>query len=253
MTIIRKFVKWMIPSSLRPKAIVERLLRKASVGMRVLGGPFAGMRYTNDGYGVLLPKLCGTYECELWDVLRAAMKNPYVRLIDVGAGEGYYAVGFALRYQASEVIAYDAYDNARIMLAGMAEANGVSHRIQIKGLCDPENLESDLRTGHCFLIMDVEGAEDLLLDPVKVPSLKTTSILFESHDIIDPGVGGRVVRRFLDTHEILEIGARYRQPMDITFLPQWYVRYIRYELFRYLYERPDKPERMRWFYMVPKQ
>jgi hypothetical protein len=238
---------------MRPRNLVEHLIRDATTQMKVRGGPFAGLRYTNAGSGLLMSKLMGTYESELRPIIESVLQTPGRRFVNVGAGEGWYAVGFALFSKAPEVIAYEASDEARSMLEQMAAANGVKPKIELKGLCTPEALEDELAGKQCFLMIDVEGAEDQLLDPVKVPALKSTAILFESHDILDPGVGGRVVRRFLDTHEILEIGARYRQPTDITFLPQWYVRYIRYELFRHLYERPDKPERMRWFYMVPKQ
>ena len=250
---LRPFAKRLVPETMKPKALVERLICETEAGMRVRGGPFAGMRYTNAGYGVLACKLFGTYECELWPVIKSILEIPYDRVVDVGAGDGYYAIGFALFSKAQEIIAYDAADEARNMLDEMARANGVQRRIQLKGWCTPEALEHELEGNRCFLMMDVEGAEEQLLDPVEVPALKTTPVLFESHDILHPGVGGRVVRRFLETHEIHEIGARYRQPTDITFLPQWYVRYIRYELFGRLLERPDKPERMRWFYLVPRK
>ncbi len=252
MNLFRRVLKRLIPQRFHPRNLVKELIENTRKKMVVRGGPFAGMHYTNDGYGVLNAKLFGTYECELWDIIRPALMQPYDRFIDVGAGEGYYAVGFALKSKSKRVIAYDSSAYARNILNEMAEANKVRHHIELRGECDPAQLEADLQGGLSFLMMDVEGAEECLLDPVKIPGLKNTFILFESHDIINPGIGGRVVRRFLDSHNILEISARYRRTQDLEFLPQWLVRYLQYDLLGHLLERPDQPERMRWFYLEPK-
>ena len=252
MSAIRELTKAIVPLSLRPRGLVDRLVAETLGGMVVRGGPFEGMCYTNEGYGVLLAKLCGTYECELWPVLRELLNAKFDRFIDVGAGDGYYVTGFALRSRSREIVAYDAAEIAQQMVTEMANANGVTSRIRVEGWCHPEDLTKELRSGQNLVLMDVEGAEEMLLDPVLIPELRDAWILFEAHDVIDPGVGGRVVRRFLPTHESLEIGARYREPGDITFLPQAYVRYLRYDLLGRLLERPDKPERMRWFYLSPK-
>jgi hypothetical protein len=252
MSAIRQFVKSAIPSSLRPRGLVDRLVAETLAAKVVRGGPFTGMRYTNEGYGVLAAKLFGTYECELWPVLRPLLKAKFDRFIDVGAGDGYYVTGFALQSASREIVAYDASEIARQMIPEMAAANGVGSRIRLEGWCHPNNLSQELCDGTNLVFMDVEGAEEILLDPVAVPELRGAWILFEAHDVIEPGVGGRVVRRFLETHDTLEIGARYREPEDITFLPQLYVRYLQYELMGRLLERPDRPERMRWFYLNPK-
>jgi hypothetical protein len=252
MPTVRELAKSAVPLALRPRALVDRLLAETLRAMVVRGGPFAGMRYNNEGYNVLLPKLCGTYECELVPILRELLKARFDKIVDVGAGDGYYTTGFALHSRAKEIVGYDAAEMAQQMVIQMAAVNGVSSRIRVEGWCHPENLATELRSGENFVLMDVEGAEELLLDPQAIRELRESWILFEAHDVIDPGVGGRVVRRFLETHDSLEIGARYREPGDITFLPQIYVRYLRHDLFGRLLERPDRPERMRWFYLSPK-
>jgi hypothetical protein len=248
----RAFAKVIVPFGLQPPSIVERLIAETLEGMIVRGGPFKGMRYTNEGYGVLAAKLFGTYECELLSVMEPLLKARFDRFIDIGAGDGYYVIGFAIRSRVREIIAYDASEAAQKMICEMAVANGVGDRIRLKGWCHPEHLSRELGEGSNLVLMDVEGAEEVLLDPTQVPELRNAWILFEAHDVITPGVGGRVVRRFMGTHESLEISARYREPEDITFLPQFYVKYIRYDLLGRLLERPDKPERMRWFYLSPK-
>jgi hypothetical protein len=252
MSSLRALAKAIVPLELQPRRIVDRLIAETLRGMTVRGGPFKGMRYTNEGYGVLAPKLFGTYECELLSVVEPLLKARFDRFVDIGAGDGYYVTGFAIRSRSREIVAYDASEMAQQMIPEMAVANGVGDRIRLEGWCHPQDLSRELRAGSNLVLMDVEGAEEELLDPAQVPELRDAWILFEAHDVITPGVGGRVVRRFMATHESIEIAARYREPEDITFLPQFYVKYIRYDLLGRLLERPDKPERMRWFYLSPK-
>ena len=70
---------------------------------RVLAGPFAGMRYSREcivpfsSSGGVLQKLIGAYEHQCHPVIEKALRRGYSRIINIGAGEGYYAVGFGLR------------------------------------------------------------------------------------------------------------------------------------------------------------
>lgn len=75
-------------------AHLERML-----GLTVRRGPFAGLRYpSHDAVGSSLwPKLLGSYEAELAPTFEALCATPYRTVVDVGAAEGYYAVGLGLR------------------------------------------------------------------------------------------------------------------------------------------------------------
>ena len=82
----------------RAEAIRRVLIRQ--IGQKVQMGPFAGMEFlSNVLEGCYIPKLLGTYEMELhptWIRLRQLRK--YRTIIDIGAAEGYYAVGLALMF-----------------------------------------------------------------------------------------------------------------------------------------------------------
>src|SRR5438105_426555 len=78
------------------KGLLEADLRE----LTVLDGPFRGLRYPSASslHSGLLPKLLGTYEAELHGPIEHLLKSrTYGAVVDVGAAEGYYAVGFALR------------------------------------------------------------------------------------------------------------------------------------------------------------
>src|SRR5215218_7302739 len=67
-------------------------------GVVVRSGPFAGTAYSRDllvDSGDAVAKLVGTYEMELHPVVEAWISEPPRRLVNVGAAEGFYAVGFA--------------------------------------------------------------------------------------------------------------------------------------------------------------
>ena len=179
-------------------------------GTTVLGGPFAGMRYIGQAAGsTALPKLIGSYELELSEVIeRIIAQNPPL-VIDVGAAEGYYAVGFALRLPNARIIAFDIDPIARRLCIEMAVLNNVQNRLTTLRRCSTENLESTLIDG-AILMSDCEGFEAELLDPIKVSKLKNVSIVVELHEHLRFGVTALIQDRFHKTHDITMIDSQKR-------------------------------------------
>src|SRR5688500_985732 len=67
-------------------------------GLSVRRGPFHGMTYPESAVGLaeqLVPKLLGSYECELHGALEQVIQGDYEQVVDIGAADGYYAVGLA--------------------------------------------------------------------------------------------------------------------------------------------------------------
>ena len=70
-------------------------------------GPFAGMSCISEAIcSSLVPKLLGSYESELHQVLNQILETDYQNVIDIGCAEGYYAVGLALRLPNARVYAW---------------------------------------------------------------------------------------------------------------------------------------------------
>jgi hypothetical protein len=201
-----------VPRWVRPGSLF-RLHARLRSGERVAGGPFAGMQYAAKSVcGAHVPKLVGCYERELHGVIEAIIGAAPDVIIDVGTAEGYYAVGLALRLPRSQVIGFDAMASARLELDGLATANGVRDRIDIRGACDPAALEQALSVGGEVVICDVEGYEDVLLNLEEVPGLRAVPILVELHDTKVPGVTQRVLERFRSTHHVQQIAQAPRVP-----------------------------------------
>jgi hypothetical protein len=169
-------------------------------GLEVSGGPFAGLRYTDTSPHTLVPKLLGIYERELHAAVEDVIRARPARIVNVGAADGYYAVGLARRVPDARVVAYEADADQRALLARVIAANGVT--VQIEGAAGPGALgDADL------VVMDCEGCERALLQP----PLDAT-ILVELHDVWDPGVGAVVTERFAATHEIVVIPSGPQPP-----------------------------------------
>lgn len=221
-------------------------------GWRVLAGPFAGMLYIGDFTGSLLPpKLLGCYERELHSIVTRLVNRRPAVVVNVGAGEGYYAVGFALSLPAAKVWAFEAEAKGRNLIAKVAEQNQVTDRIIIGGLCHPADLTAALgEDSSPWLVLDVEGAEDHLLDPEQVNSLLRTTILVEVHDFVDATMGDRIRRRFESSHVCEELWAQPRTFRDIP----WWMRAVAYTPWRQRVLRAmdeQRPGRMRWFVLTP--
>lgn len=182
-------------------------------GLTVRRGPFAGMRFPESArtrIKHLVPFLTGSYEHELHPGLTTLLGRSYDRVVDIGAAEGYYAVGLARALPSARVTAFEMLPVAQQQCRRMAEENGVADRVEVRGKCGPADLAS-LGGESLLVFCDAEGAEQELMDPERVPALRSATAIVELHEWARPGVSGTIVRRFEPTHEIELVhgGARY--------------------------------------------
>lgn len=241
----------LLPRRLHPRALLRRRLEHATRSGRVLHGPFAGLRYVGRSVGSMWwPKILGTYELELAHVIRdlCLARPPWV--VDIGAAEGYYAIGFAWRCPDTRVVAFEGEPAGRQLQAELAALNNVSERVRIEGFCDHAELRRALSfTTGGLLICDIEGGERDLLDPELVPALTAQpwTLLVEIHDHVDPAIIQILIRRFLATHTVEEILTRPRRARDLpasarsAFLARWTPAFLD--------ER--RPAPMRWLLLRP--
>ncbi len=217
-------------------------------GRTVRAGPFTGLRYPEgltDGVDALVAKLLGAYERELHRALASMIESAPQIFVDVGAAEGYYAVGFALASPGTRVLAYDSVAGKREDCARLAAANGVSERVEIGATCDPAELAA-LEPGACVLL-DCEGCELELICDEAMPGLRHATLLVELHDSIEQPVTGTVLRRLERSHEAELIES---EPRNIDDFPElapvlgWNNRQLAIWEFR--------PRPMRWAVLRPR-
>lgn len=206
---IRLLAKW------RARLIDNTLLKRS--GTAVLGGPFAGMDYSvgvTEGAGP--PRRLGCYEATLIPVIEAIIARGYPLVMDVGAADGYYAVGLARRMPKTRIVARDTNPAAQAACRKLAEINGVGDRVEVGGEVGHKDFDRCKAT-EMLVICDIEGAEDALLDPVRAPGLREADILVEVHDCFRPGLSSRIAARFAATHDVTRLDRR----IDGTALPGW--------------------------------
>lgn len=187
---------------LSPRAYLRRLVQRRS-GLRVLAGPFEGMNYVTESHGAAyIPKIVGCYERELYGVIDEVIAGGHDLMVDVGAAEGYYAVGLAMRCDAP-IVAFEMSPKGRALATKVADKNGVSGRIDLRGECQTTDLEAALAEAQQpFVLVDVEGFEARLLDLQAVPALRRATVLVEIHEVERPGITADLLHRFGETHDI---------------------------------------------------
>mgnify|MGYP002777078187 CR=1 FL=1 len=208
------------------RAVRARLARADAIAARLGGdtvraGPFAGMRYRQRAVaqGGFLPKLLGSYERELHPTWRSLAGGQWRTVIDVGAAEGYYAVGLARLLPGCTVHAFEMERPLHAAIGAMARENGAADRVHVHGRCTSAMLGSMLTdratAAATLLVMDCEGAEDVLLDLVAAPGLAHATIVVEVHDALVPGVGVRLRERFAMTHDVIAVPTESRGVADL--------------------------------------
>lgn len=247
---LANLIRRIIPERFRPIGYLTQLAWD-STGGAVRQGPFAGMRYVRISQGsAYIPKLLGIYERELLSQVETLIARRPALIVDVGAAEGYYAIGLAVRLAQARVLAFEMEQRGQEALREMAAMNGVSSRLEVRGKCEASDLSLALEgETSAVVVCDVEGYEEHLLDPVAVPALRHTAILVELHDFLVPGITETLKKRFEATHHITHIWQEPRsreefpwRTIGTALLPSSYLDWAVGEW---------RPVRMAWLWMEP--
>jgi len=189
------------------KPVSYKSIHKIFKNKVVLNGPFKDMAYPNfiSNGSSLYPKLLGSYELEIQDIVSDLIFKKFTKIIDIGSAEGYYAIGFALKSNESKIIAFDSNNEALENCKKMAKINKVLDKCEFKPFCSKsfllnENLDNSL------IISDCEGYEkELFLDKAIVYKLKNTTLLIETHDHVDINLSNNLKKFYNISHKITSI------------------------------------------------
>ncbi|MCC6414401.1 MAG: hypothetical protein IT582_00615 [Opitutaceae bacterium] len=212
------------------------------------------MRYINRAHcSALAPKLAGSYEMEVHEYLRRLFAGPPDVFVDVGAAEGYYAVGALFAGWCARVIAFEADPAAYAACRELMTLNEIEpEKLDLRGACHPGALQDVLSNAtHPVLMMDVEGFEAFLLDPLRVPALARCRILLEYHDFVLPGLSDELHRRMAPTHHVSPIA---QAPRNATDLPteDWLLRLLPGSIRRRALAEGRPFEAHGWLWMEPR-
>jgi hypothetical protein len=250
---LASFLNNLLPVKLRPLPWAARRYLYWSRCV-VQSGPFRGLRYIREAHcSQLAPKIAGTYERELHPFLERLVASRPDVFIDVGAAEGYYAVGSAVAGWSPRIVAFESESDARRALLELAALNNLSaSRIELREACSPSALDSLLgEHAHPAVIMDVEGFEALLLDPLRLPNLRRALILLEHHDFVLPGLRDVLIERMQPTHDI-EIIGQIPRSADEFVCSDPLLRRLPDGIRRRILDERRPSERHGWLWLTPR-
>jgi predicted O-methyltransferase YrrM len=122
--------------------------------------------------------------------------------VNIGCGEGYYAVGLALRNPSAEVYAYDVNAEAVRLCRAMAALNGVADRVHVEGRFDEQALRALRLSGRGLVFADCEGCEGETFTESTLEVLARLDLVIEIHDFLDLSLSGRLRPLLARTHEV---------------------------------------------------
>jgi hypothetical protein len=202
--------------SMATSGSIEKFIGSTFPDNQVRRGPFEGLRFPrNKLTPSLAPKLIGSYEREIAEVIEELCSEEWSAIVDIGCAEGYYAVGLALRIPGAIVHAYDADPNMMRSCRETAELNGVESRIRIGSFLTSEALKK-LDLGHrALIISDCEGHEYSIFTAEIIGNLKRHDVLIELHDGTRGALTSNLIRKFSLSHipQIIRSIDDWRKPL----------------------------------------
>lgn len=219
---LRRFISSLLPKYWHPTSLIARHIIRRTGGT-VTSGPFKGLMLFEPSWNAHAAKMIGVYEREIYACLERMHLGSGWQIVNIGAADGYYACGLARWSSISNVYAFEMDGRSRELLKRNAHLNQVESKIHIKGACTPEALEDVLKRSErpTLIFCDVEGYEDILLDPDAHPTLVQCHLLVEVHELLSAGVSNRLQERFSKTHEIVEIQPEPRHRSEFTLENPW--------------------------------
>jgi len=153
-------------------------------------GPFTGLHLDRETWwGKLdLGSQClGLYEKEILNLIEATEAGQYRTFIDIGAADGYYAIGMLVSGKVGRTICFEQTEKGRSVIAENWKKNRSVGELTILGeanassfaTLNPADLENAL------VLVDIEGFEFELLTDEVLSLLKSSTVVIEIHHWMD--------------------------------------------------------------------
>ena len=154
-------------------------------GGQVQYGLFKGMELGGEVWWSkydLSTKILGVYEEHVLARIGEFYSASSAPFIDIGAADGYFAVGVAKSLPAAKVFAFEISDRGRSVLQNNAQLNECSSAIAVGDEATYEALANIISMHQSALVLiDIEGDEYQLLDSEMLSLLSSSTVIVELH------------------------------------------------------------------------
>ena len=154
-------------------------------GYKVAYGNFKGMKLGENSFwskNDLITHILGVYEYHILRQLVEFSKQDESVFVDIGAADGYFAVGMAYNNFFKKVYAFEIENIARENLKKNAEINSCSNKIFINKEANFNSLKNIIDTHKkAVILIDIEGGEFELLNREVINLLSKCNLIIELH------------------------------------------------------------------------
>ena len=157
---------------------------KERYGLEVAFGPFKGMKLSPNAWWSkknMTAQVLGIYESNvIFELENYAGK--FSNFIDIGAADGYYAVGSVFNGMYKNSHAFEINELGRKTILETAKINNCEKQISIYGEANSSKIRDIIKKdGSALVIIDIEGGEFDLLSEDMLNSLRQCVVICELH------------------------------------------------------------------------
>ena len=151
-------------------------------------GLFKGMRLSINtwwGKADLGSQCLGLYEKQILEFI--SLNGPYDTFLDIGAADGYYAIGMLHSQMAKRSICFEISEQGQASIKENWALNKSIGKLEVHGEANKATLSKTAPKlcGKSLVLIDIEGAEFALLTPKIIAMLKRCEIIIEIHNWVE--------------------------------------------------------------------
>ena len=187
-----------------------------SIGPNIINGPFKGMKYISESVGSChMPKILGIYENEIYPTFLNFLRNSDL-FVDIGAAEGYYAVGSAIKYPNLNVIAFEMDKTGRQYISNLKKRNNVDN-VEIREKFSDVDFFSIQKSAYNRItyLIDIEGEEINIFSKYH-NHFNNSYFIIEIHDRVSNEIESYLKRFYSNTHNTYIIPIKDKSISDLS-------------------------------------
>jgi 16S rRNA G966 N2-methylase RsmD len=198
------------------------------------------------------PKIIGVYENEVQNEL---LKTNCKYIVNLGAGEGYHAIGQILSGTKEQAICFELSKTSRKFLNTNSKINNIENKIKIFEKANNNYLDylqekiSDIDFKECVFLIDIEGEEFNIINNKNLETLKESKLIIEFHEK-DKSLNEenlRFIEMLKQFYDLNFLTTRERDFSKIDFLKDFI------DIDRWLMASENRIGLMKWIVCVPKK